>query len=199
MATKYCHDCKRNVTPTKQFNWLAFIFLCGLFYLPVYILKRKRCPLCNGTNFGKAQYWNWNLNRGSVKLVFISPIFGIFYMKKLNRKQRIRWEMLLSHHAECDYDRTCLIFGIRVCSRCMGILAGSFFGAFFAKYFTNVSYLQNCACFAGLMLPAGIDFTVHELVTKYKSSNLIRFISGFIFGIALGNSFVLRASLFIRG
>lgn len=112
-------------------------------------------------------------------------------MKNLNRKQRIRWEMLLSHHAECDYDRTCLIFGIRVCSRCMGILAGSFFGAFFAKYFINISYLQNCACFAGLMLPAGIDFTVHELVTKYKSSNLIRFISGFIFGIALGNSFVL--------
>lgn len=55
MAVKYCHACKRNVTPSKSFNWLVFLFLCGVFYLPVYFLKRKKCPICGGSNFGPAQ------------------------------------------------------------------------------------------------------------------------------------------------
>lgn len=55
MAVKYCHACKRNVTPAKKFNWLVFIFLCGIFYLPVYLLKGKKCPICGGSNFGPAQ------------------------------------------------------------------------------------------------------------------------------------------------
>lgn len=44
--TKWCPDCKRNVTPQKKFNWLAFIFLAGIFYLPIYFLKGKKCPIC---------------------------------------------------------------------------------------------------------------------------------------------------------
>lgn len=55
MGVKYCHACKRNVTPSKKFNWLVFIFLCGLFYLPVYLLKSKKCPICGGSNFGPVQ------------------------------------------------------------------------------------------------------------------------------------------------
>lgn len=55
MGVKYCHACKRNVTPSKSFNWLVFIFLCGVFYLPVYLLKGKKCPICGGSNFGPAQ------------------------------------------------------------------------------------------------------------------------------------------------
>ncbi len=58
MGHKYCPQCKRNVTPKKEFNWLVFIFLCGIFYLPVYIFKSSRCPMCNGTEFQKARNEN---------------------------------------------------------------------------------------------------------------------------------------------
>ncbi len=44
---KYCPKCEENVQPYKKFNWLAFVLLMGVFYLPVYWLKRKRCPICS--------------------------------------------------------------------------------------------------------------------------------------------------------
>lgn len=45
---KYCPNCKRMVTPTKKFNWIVVIFLCGwLWYLPFYLLKGKKCPICH--------------------------------------------------------------------------------------------------------------------------------------------------------
>jgi RNA polymerase subunit RPABC4/transcription elongation factor Spt4 len=55
---KYCMDCKRNVTPRKKFNWLPVIFVIGIpFYLPYYLfIKRKKCPICTGTQFSKPQY-----------------------------------------------------------------------------------------------------------------------------------------------
>ncbi|KLU66040.1 hypothetical protein DEAC_c20790 [Desulfosporosinus acididurans] len=43
---RYCELCKRNVEPTKKFNWLVFIFMCGIFYLPFYWMKKKGCPIC---------------------------------------------------------------------------------------------------------------------------------------------------------
>lgn len=46
---RYCELCKRNIEPTKKFNWLAFIFLCGIFYLPYFMLKSKMCPICGTT------------------------------------------------------------------------------------------------------------------------------------------------------
>ena len=53
---KYCKSCNRNVTPKKDFNWLLFIFLCGIFYLPYYFLfKGTTCPICAGDNFGSAK------------------------------------------------------------------------------------------------------------------------------------------------
>ena len=51
----YCNLCKRNVVPTKNFNWLLFIFGCGLFYLPFYLMATEKCPICQGTNFGPAK------------------------------------------------------------------------------------------------------------------------------------------------
>lgn len=51
----WCNLCNRNVIPQKKFNWLVFIFLCGIFYLPVYLLQSKKCPICQGTNFGPAR------------------------------------------------------------------------------------------------------------------------------------------------
>lgn len=51
----YCPDCKRNITPEKKFNWLAFIFLAGVFYLPVYWLKKKKCPICGNKKLQPAK------------------------------------------------------------------------------------------------------------------------------------------------
>jgi len=48
---KYCELCKRNVEPKKDFNWLIFIFLCGLFYIPIYLAQQPKCPICGGTQF----------------------------------------------------------------------------------------------------------------------------------------------------
>lgn len=51
----YCNLCKRNVVPQKKFNWLVFIFLCGIFYIPVYLLQKAKCPICQSDNFASAQ------------------------------------------------------------------------------------------------------------------------------------------------
>jgi hypothetical protein len=51
----WCNQCNRNVTPQKDFNWLAFIFLCGIFYLPFYWLQKPKCPICKGTDFSPAR------------------------------------------------------------------------------------------------------------------------------------------------
>lgn len=51
----WCNLCNRNVVPQKEFNWLVFIFLCGFFYVPYYLLKEKKCPICGGTNFSPAR------------------------------------------------------------------------------------------------------------------------------------------------
>ncbi|MCZ7580871.1 MAG: hypothetical protein M5U21_08635 [Fimbriimonadaceae bacterium] len=48
---KYCVACKRNVTPVKDFNWLVFIFLCGCFYIPFYMMQKPHCPICRGSMF----------------------------------------------------------------------------------------------------------------------------------------------------
>jgi len=45
---RYCTLCKRMVEARKGFNWLAFIFLAGFLYIPIYMLKRRKCPVCGG-------------------------------------------------------------------------------------------------------------------------------------------------------
>jgi len=35
----------------RKFNWVAFLLLT-VFYLPFYLVKKKRCPICKGTNLG---------------------------------------------------------------------------------------------------------------------------------------------------
>ncbi len=46
------------VQPQKDFNWIVFIilFCCTwigwVFYLIYYVVKTKRCPMCNSTNWG---------------------------------------------------------------------------------------------------------------------------------------------------
>jgi hypothetical protein len=51
----WCNLCNRNIEPLKKFNWLVFIFLCGIFYLPVYLLQKAKCPICHANNFGPAK------------------------------------------------------------------------------------------------------------------------------------------------
>ncbi len=51
----YCTLCKRNITPEKKFNWVVFVFLCGIFYVPVYLMQKAKCPICKGTAFGPAK------------------------------------------------------------------------------------------------------------------------------------------------
>jgi len=54
-SPKWCNLCNRNVVPKKDFNWLVFIFCCGIFYLPYYWwFKKKTCPICKADNFGPA-------------------------------------------------------------------------------------------------------------------------------------------------
>jgi len=48
---KYCINCKRMVEPIKKLNWLGLIFF-GLLYVPYYLIKQGRCPMCNSTNWG---------------------------------------------------------------------------------------------------------------------------------------------------
>ena len=54
-SPQYCNLCNRNVVATKKFNWLLFIFLCGCFYVPFYLMSSKKCPICEGKSFGPAK------------------------------------------------------------------------------------------------------------------------------------------------
>jgi len=53
--SKWCDLCKRNVVPQKPFNWLVFIFLCGICYLPIWLFLPKECPICKSKTFGPPQ------------------------------------------------------------------------------------------------------------------------------------------------
>lgn len=55
MRARYCVLCERNVVPQKRFNWIMFILLFGIFYLPIYWLARPHCPICGGTKFEGAR------------------------------------------------------------------------------------------------------------------------------------------------
>jgi len=49
---KYCRNCTQNVQPVKNFSWVWFIVFLGIFYLPYYLLlKKKVCPMCGARNF----------------------------------------------------------------------------------------------------------------------------------------------------
>ncbi|MEI6808771.1 MAG: hypothetical protein WCN95_08610 [bacterium] len=47
----WCPLCKRNVVPEKKFNWLVAIFLCGICYVPIWLLQKPKCPICTGQGF----------------------------------------------------------------------------------------------------------------------------------------------------
>ena len=54
---KYCNNCEQLVDPQKKFNAILFIILlCTVvlwpLYLIYYVIKSKKCPMCNSTNWG---------------------------------------------------------------------------------------------------------------------------------------------------
>lgn len=57
---KYCVYCERKVYPMKKINWFILILMCCFtmgFWLFLYIpfcvlIKRPRCPMCGGFEFG---------------------------------------------------------------------------------------------------------------------------------------------------
>lgn len=59
MSLKYCMNCKQQVTPERDFNWIAFVVLSlislgllGIIYLLYYAFKGSACPMCNSRNWG---------------------------------------------------------------------------------------------------------------------------------------------------
>lgn len=69
-----------------------------------------------------------------------------------------------------------------LCSRCSGILLGIFLSIFLTKY--NINNQIHYLIILGLGLPLVLDGLIQKH-TKYKSSNLVRFITGLLFGPTL--------------
>ncbi len=108
--------------------------------------------------------------------------------RSLNSKSKnIRWSMLLSHHAPCDYDRTWRVCGVRICVRCLGMAFGAVIGLVIAipvcpRQISAMNFVVTVA----LIMPAVLDFAAHELHSEYTSNNFKRFFSGVLFGMPGG-------------
>jgi|GEM_PF-1003220 len=51
---RYCGNCKKMVTPKKDFSVLALVILMCFFFIPgiiYYLAKPKVCPMCNSQNW----------------------------------------------------------------------------------------------------------------------------------------------------
>ncbi len=93
---------------------------------------------------------------------------------------------ILSHHLAKEYFKCYKIRlfkkYLRICSRCLGVYLGIFFGFLICNKF---SFEKEITYILVLFLPvfALIDWHITE-ITNYKSKNLIRTLSGFLLGIA---------------
>lgn len=92
----------------------------------------------------------------------------------------------MSHHAPCDYDRTLTLFGVRICTRCLGMSGGLLAGCYTRQVFVDISDVWLFIGGLCLTLPAAFDFAAHELIKTYRSTNPRRFITGGFFGFAVG-------------
>lgn len=89
--------------------------------------------------------------------------------------------LCLCHQSE---ERSFYFFGLEkyLCSRCLGILIGTIVGVFLHISNFNIPFLINL----GFIIPLFIDgFT--QLFDYRNSNNIIRFITGLIFGIGFYN------------
>lgn len=105
--------------------------------------------------------------------IISKPFFGICF--QIMGKKFI---LCFCHHLP---ERSIKFFGIEnyLCARCFGILCGSFVGLFILIFCPMPFFLALAT-----LLPLVIDGSV-QVLTKYESTNLKRFITGFLFGIGL--------------
>ena len=98
---------------------------------------------------------------------------------------RIRWSMLISHHPPSDYDHTISIKGLRICARCFGLYSGIVITYLLKNRIALVNHSFLVIISVLFPFPAVADFLTHELAL-WKSSNLMRFITGTVLGSAIG-------------
>ena len=96
------------------------------------------------------------------------------------------WRMLLSHHPPCDLDRTWPIFGVNVCVRCFGMFVSFCVSLILSFKIAIPCDVLSIVLSISAMLPAGIDFTLGELILSYPRSNGLRFATGSVFGVGVG-------------
>ncbi len=91
----------------------------------------------------------------------------------------------------CRDDRSFYFKGKKfpICSRCTGELLGILVYPIFGFFF-DISVKLSLI----IMLPMIIDGFV-QLLTKYESTNIRRFITGFLFGFSLMKMFVYTTSI----
>lgn len=92
--------------------------------------------------------------------------------------RNVRWSMLLSHHAPCDYDRTWQIGPLHICVRCLGVAAGTTVALAYWDGWSNLPVLGILAA----ALPGVADFLLHELQLS-ASCGARRFLTGACFGV----------------
>lgn len=97
----------------------------------------------------------------------------------------IRWSMLISHHPPCNYDRTFRIGGVRICTRCFGVLLGVLASILLQVDSHVLASIIPLWMSLLLPLPAVVDFTAHEL-EWWRSNNAKRLASGLLLGFAVG-------------
>ena len=68
------------------------------------------------------------------------------------------------------------------------MLVGAIIGHCIAHIFYNITDAKLIAACIGLTLPAAFDFTGHELLSKYRSTNIKRFVTGGLFGLSVGGA-----------
>jgi len=106
-----------------------------------------------------------------------------YHKSRQNKSPAICWSMLVSHHPPCDYDRTIIIAGVHVCTRCAGMFFGAVIGMISCQYLLHAPATILIGAGVLFALPAGIDFTMHEISRQYQSNNFRRLSTGFLFGV----------------
>jgi len=130
-------------------------------------------------------------------IIWIGAIFLGPYLKSKGSNVNTLIYAVFSHVCHQIPERCFFIFGypLTVCARCLGIYTGFFAGATlypFIKGFSNLS-LPKTKNFILLSIPISID-TLGNLFYVWSTSDLLRFITGFIWGIILPFYFIMGLS-----
>jgi uncharacterized membrane protein len=105
-------------------------------------------------------------------------------------KRKINWGMLLSHHPECQYDRTFAIGKARICVRCSGFVVGVVC-VLLIPALRELPLWATWLLLLALPLPAIFNFTLHELGLT-RNRNAWRLLTGLLLGAGVGLILVLE-------